>query len=166
VDRFATSNERAVILGGLLRYRSALHAAGVVSGFQWLNGNSSEDVETTEARPPNDIDVVTFFELPPGETQGSFFSSNWGLFERVSTKSNYKVDAFPQVLAQKMTEPRIRSTVYWYSMWGHQRSGLWKGYVQVDLSPTEDASAAALLAVQIAKGFPQWKIVGYHCYQR
>lgn len=154
IRRFATSTERSSILDGLLRYRSALHSAGVVSGFQWLNGSFSENVEVTESRPPNDIDVVTFFELPLGETQLSFFTSHSALFDRQIAKSTFRVDAFMQVLAEKMTEVRVRKTVYWYSMWGHQRNGLWKGFIQVDLSPSGDAAAANLLAAHVAKGFP------------
>ena len=34
---------------------------------------------------------------------------------------------------------------YWYSMWSHRRNQAWKGYLQVELSPSEDARAAALL---------------------
>jgi len=30
-------------------------------------------------------------------------------------------------------------------MWSHRRNGLWKGFVQVDISPTEDEMAKALL---------------------
>ena len=34
---------------------------------------------------------------------------------------------------------------YWYSVWSHRRSQLWRGYLQVDLSPAEDVSARAVL---------------------
>lgn len=69
VHRFGTTVERRTILGGLMRYRAALHAIGLVQGFQWLDGSFLEDVEGLESRPPNDIDVVTFFRLLPGETE-------------------------------------------------------------------------------------------------
>jgi hypothetical protein len=42
IDRFATSQERMNILDGLLRFRAALHGAGMVSGFQWLDGSFKE----------------------------------------------------------------------------------------------------------------------------
>ncbi len=66
VDRFATSTERMAILDGLLRFRAALHAAGITSGFQWLDGSFLEQVEALEGRAPRDIDVVTFLALPQG----------------------------------------------------------------------------------------------------
>jgi hypothetical protein len=63
VTRFATTPERQAIIAGLLAYRHALHATGLVRGFQWLDGSFAEHVEVIEQRPPNDIDVVTFYGL-------------------------------------------------------------------------------------------------------
>jgi hypothetical protein len=37
-------------------------------------------------------------------------------------------------------------SAYWYSMWSHRRSQLWKGFVQVALTADDDAAAAATLA--------------------
>jgi hypothetical protein len=59
VLRFGNSPERIAILDGLLSYRLALTTAGMVDGFQWLDGSFTEDVETLQRRSPNDIDVVT-----------------------------------------------------------------------------------------------------------
>src|SRR5580692_10607499 len=61
VARFATSGPRRVILRGYLDYRAALREAGFAEGYQWLDGSFVEDVERTEGRPPNDVDVVTFY---------------------------------------------------------------------------------------------------------
>ena len=66
VLRFGDTAERNRVLNGFLRYRAALHNAGVVEGFQWLDGSFLEHIEMTEGRPPNDIDVVTFYRLPVG----------------------------------------------------------------------------------------------------
>src|SRR5437660_55494 len=64
VDKFATSPERKAILIGLLRYRDALATAGIVDGFQWLDGSFLENIEEREGRPPGDIDIVTFLHRP------------------------------------------------------------------------------------------------------
>lgn len=61
VNKFSETPERRNILSGLLRYRQALHDLGMINGFQWLDGSFMENVETTQSRHPNDIDVVTFF---------------------------------------------------------------------------------------------------------
>ena len=59
LDRFSTSAERIDVLKGFLSYRAALHAAGIVRGFQWLDGSFMENVERLEDRPPRDMDVIS-----------------------------------------------------------------------------------------------------------
>lgn len=71
VLRFGTTEERRAILDGLLRYRAALHAIGLVQSFQWLDGSFLESIEQLESRPPNDVDVVTFIRLPPQLSQAA-----------------------------------------------------------------------------------------------
>ena len=72
VLRFGDTAERRTILEGFLRYRAALHAAGLVQGFQWLDGSFLEHIELTEGRAPNDIDVVTFYRLPSVSHSGDW----------------------------------------------------------------------------------------------
>jgi hypothetical protein len=146
---FAVSAERVKILQGLLSYRSALHALGIMQGFQWLDGSFFEHIEMLEQRPPGDIDVVTFFDIPQGHTQLTLKQANPGLFpfneqERVALKKAYSVDAFTQSLEAK-PQALVGRATYWYSMWSHRRDMTWKGYVEVDLAPSEDA--ATLLAL-------------------
>ncbi|MCB9933237.1 MAG: hypothetical protein H6841_07445 [Planctomycetes bacterium] len=145
VDRFATSPDRMAILDGMLHFRAALHQAGLVSGFQWFDGSFLEDVEAIEIRAPRDIDVVTFFELPAGATQTTLATGHPALFDHPQNKVSYKVDAYFVVLGQPTGQPQVKTVAYWYSMWSHRRSGLWKGFVQVSLDPAQDAAARALL---------------------
>ena len=154
VMRFGVTDERCRILDGLLRYRAALHELGVARGFQWLDGSFLEHVEMLDARPPNDIDVVTFFHLPAGETQATLERRAPSVFDSRSSKRNFFVDAYPVCLgvhAEKLVE---RST-YWYSVWSHRRNQTWKGYVQIDLSPSEDSTTVKLLSrLKTAGGQP------------
>jgi hypothetical protein len=69
VQRFATSPERIRILHGLIEYRIALSNTIILGGFQWLDGSFMENKELIEGKAPNDVDVVTFFELPKEKTQ-------------------------------------------------------------------------------------------------
>src|SRR5690554_6911742 len=69
---FGTTQNRQSILIGLLNFRASIHAAGLIHGFQWVDGSFLEDIENLENRPPADIDIVTFFHLPQGENQESF----------------------------------------------------------------------------------------------
>lgn len=156
VHRFGTNSDRLSILDGLLRYRAALHATGLSQGFQWLNGSFVEDVERVEGRPPNDIDVVTFFRLSTGVTEAAVAQRVPDLFPqdhagRVSFKQRFHVDAYLENL-EASPERVIRRSTYWYSMWAHRRNGAWKGYVQVDLAPAADDGARALLASLTGSG--------------
>src|SRR5947209_8232524 len=91
VTRFGTSPERRRILDGLIRLRAALHGAGLVHGFQWLNGSFVEDVERVEFRVPRDIDVVTFVDPPTGFTMGE---ENSARFDHDAVKSEFNVDHY------------------------------------------------------------------------
>jgi len=145
VDRFAISEERVMILRGLLQFRSEMHQAGITSGFQWIDGSFLENVEITEGRPPRDMDVVTFFHLPEGESQASLVDKFETLFDQEALKGKYFVDSYPVVLGDPMDSLKVKIISYWYSMWSHRRDGLWKGFVQVDLDPTQDIDACAIL---------------------
>lgn len=140
-DRFATSPERMAILDGLLRFRADLHAAGLTSGFQWLDGSFLEQVELTEHRPPRDMDVVTFLALPQGLDQRSLVQRHGSLFDQKRLKAIYAMDAYFVVLGQPSDQWQVKNITYWYSLWSHRRDGLWKGFVQVDLDPSQDGDA-------------------------
>lgn len=149
VLRFGLSAERRTVLDGFLRYRAAVHAAGLVQGFQWLDGSFLEHVEMLESRPPNDIDVVTFYRLQVGKTQQDLQTQTPDIFpnSRASQqilKANYHVDAYTVHLGM-VSERLVKQGTYWYSMWSHRRNPIWKGYVQVDLAPIEDVAAQAAL---------------------
>jgi hypothetical protein len=144
VMRFGATPDRREVLSGFLGYRSALHAAGLTRGFQWLDGSFVENVELIEKRSPNDTDVVTFFHLPPGTTQRQLAEQHPGVVDHGGLKKTFRVDAY---LVHLGVEPErlARESAYWYSIWAHRRSEVWKGFVQVDLGPTEDALAQSLL---------------------
>ena len=144
MDRFSTSPERMNILDGLLRFRAGLHQAGIMSGFQWLDGSFLEQVEVLEERPPRDVDVVNFVDLT-GLNQQILIQQHKDLFDQKQTKTAYAVDAYFVQIGGTLDADSTRRVAYWYSMWSHRRDGLWKGFVQIDLDPTQDADARALL---------------------
>jgi hypothetical protein len=116
VLRFGMSPVRRVLLEGLMRYRAELHAVGLIQGFQWLDGSFLEDVEQLASRPPNDIDVVTFYHLPPDATQASIAQQVGGLFPRnmddlQRIKQVVHVDAYAQCLDVQPARI-IRSSTY------------------------------------------------------
>lgn len=76
----------------------------------------------------------------------AFSSKVADLFDPAQTKVTYHVDAYPFVLGRSMGAAEVRRISYWYSMWSHRRNGLWKGFVQVEISPDEDQIAEVLLS--------------------
>jgi len=147
VDGMANSAERLAIADGLLQFRSQIHGLGITTGFQWLDGSFMENVEVTEGRPPRDVDVVTFFEIPAGETEASLVAKNPQLFDHAHVKSAYGVDSYWDVLGIPMSAATVQKVSYWHSMWSHRRDGIWKGFVQVDLDSGQDPLAAQAVAV-------------------
>jgi hypothetical protein len=151
VLRFGTSADRRRVLDGFLRYRSRLHFAGLVDGFQWLDGSFLEHIEMLEGRPPNDLDVVTFFRLPPGTDGATIMGRAPDAFPmtgaaRAVLKSTFFVDPY-LVHLDLPPEALVANGTYWYSLWSHRRDWSWKGYLQIDLGPTEDAIAAGHLGM-------------------
>lgn len=160
VMRFNTSPDRRTILQGFLNYRAALHAVGLTVGMQWLDGSFLEHIEVSARnRPPADIDVVTFYRLPAGITQRALLARAPDLFpstaiERATFKGRFHVDGYMADLASR-GERLVGQSAYWYSLWSHQRDTFkWKGFLQIDLSPGEDASALALLAAPLPGATP------------
>jgi hypothetical protein len=151
VLRFGDTSERRTIIEGFLRYRAALHAAGLVQGFQWLDGSFLEHIERIEGRAPHDIDVVTFYRLPSGVAQRQLATALGMLLDPGFAKATYHIDGYLVDLGMK-PERLVQHSVYWYSVWSHRRSQLWKGFVQVDLADTEDAAALATLASLASPG--------------
>jgi len=147
--RFATSPERAEILHGLLNFRAALHQIGLMGGFQWLDGSFLENKEVLLKSAPNDIDAVTFFQLPSNTTEAELIARNSSLFDHDFVKKTFHVDSFFQPLYIP-PERLIAGSNYWYGMWSHQRdSFLWKGFLCVSLSSLEDATATQSLATPL-----------------
>lgn len=145
VDVMGTSLARLEIIEGLLNFRSEIHRLGIRTGFQWLNGSFSENVETTEGRDPRDVDVVTFFDIPVGESQASIFEKNPQIFDHDYVKRTYRVDSYWEVLGVPIDAMSVQQISYWYSMWSHRRDGTWKGFVQVDLANAQDPLAMQAL---------------------
>ena len=132
-------------MAGLLDFRGALHAIGLVEGFQWINGSFLENVEAIEERDPRDVDLVTFFHVPDGEDQESLLHASPRIFSPRATREDYRVDAYFVQLNASAPATLVAQTTYWSSLWSHRRNGQWKGYLCVDLVPADDQAARANL---------------------
>ena len=145
VERFATSIVRIAILRGLLSYRGALLRAGLVDGYQWIDGSFVEDIESSSNRDPNDVDIVTFASSPADLAD----RKNWlriheGLLDPRRTREDFLCDAY-FVDFRNRSELLVDDTRYWFGLFSHQReSNLWKGMLKV-LMLSDDVEADALL---------------------
>jgi hypothetical protein len=144
-----TSPERRDILRGYLAHRQLLIGFGI-NGMQWLDGSFVEDVESTQGRPPNDIDIVTFFVRPPALASQTAWDSFWMANERVfnprQAKVEFKTD--PYFVDVSFGPLRvIEYATYFSGLFSHQRvTSLWKGLVKVWLDQQQDdANALQLL---------------------
>ncbi len=59
---FVTTPERRAIMESFLDLKSLLRSEGVL-GFQVIAGSFVENIETSEKRQPNDIDVATIYQF-------------------------------------------------------------------------------------------------------
>jgi hypothetical protein len=145
VERFATSSLRVAILRGLLSYRGALLRAGLVDGYQWLDGSFVEDIETARRRGPKDIDVVTFASSPADlSDRKTWLGANEGLLDPRRTKEDFLCDAY-FVDFRNRPELLVDDTRYWFGLFSHQReSSLWKGMLKIPML-SDDVAAETLL---------------------
>ena len=148
VERFGTTGPRCVLLSGLLAFRHELHSAGLVNGFQWMDGSFVENKELIEGSQPKDIDCVTFYDLPVEDDE--YVYSNFSkTFDRKRVKEQLGVDSVVVLNLRMPTMNLVRATTHYYSLFSHQRNREWKGFVQVKLSPEDDVAASAALAAII-----------------
>ena len=153
VLRFAITPERIEIMEGFLQYRRLLHDAGIIAGFQWLDGSFLEEVEVIRNIPPKDIDVTTFFHIPAGKTENDISDElakdHQILLDKMAIKRQYHTDGFLVGLDPNNLEFCVQQSHYWYGVWSHQRDTFrWKGFVQIDIDPQEDATADVVLQNQ------------------
>ena len=62
---FGTTQPRIELLKGFVQFRLDSYAHGINNTIQWIDGSFVEDKMSRENLEPNDIDVVTFMNIPP-----------------------------------------------------------------------------------------------------
>lgn len=147
-QRFGTSAARKLILQRWLDFRTRMTATGITSGFQWLDGSFMENRDET----PNDLDLVTFYEIPTAESADAFLARvdvNFPeFFDPHLSRRDFFVDHFPVHLGQKGAS-LVDSTRYFSGLFSHRDDGVWKGMLCVELNTlAEDTKAAQILNVQ------------------
>jgi hypothetical protein len=142
------SNQRKGIFRGLLNYRKELAKLGFTVGFQWLSGSFTEDIETLEKRHPEDVDLVTFFHRPTVAKDNAawqaFSTANMALLRSRFVKPVYECDAY-FVDLDTVPSNVVNNSRYWFGLFSHRRTGIWRGLLQVSLAVTQDDADASTL---------------------
>lgn len=139
--QFSTSPQRIAILKNFVTFRQRMTKEGILNGFQWLDGSFMENIETSEGRPPRDLDVVTFFgglTIP----QQTAIRGNFPEFANPTlAKANYLLDHYP-VDYSFSPDVTVEQTRYWIQLFTHNRLGVWKGMLRLPLNtPIDDQHA-------------------------
>jgi len=145
-QRFGKTPERRGILAKFISFRERLRSAGLTNGFQWLDGSFLEDVETRDGRAPQDLDVVTVYWGYDIPFQQKLMTSFPEVANPSLAKLNYSLDHYPFDAGFSPTLT-VEQSRYWILLFSHNRQGVWKGMLKVELNtPVEDAAAQQELA--------------------
>jgi hypothetical protein len=145
-QRFGTTLERRTLLGKFLDFRERLRAEGLTNGYQWLDGSFLENVESRENRAPKDIDVVTVYWGYDMPFQQRLMANFPDVANPALSKANYSVDHYP-FDAGFHPSATLEWTRYWILLFSHNRMGVWKGMLKIDLNtPADDTAARQELA--------------------
>jgi hypothetical protein len=140
-QRLGTPVARRAILGKFLDFCERLRGEGLTNRFRWLDGNFLEVVEARQNRPPKDLDVVTVywgydraFQTNLVARFREFASPRLSKAAYGLNHSNFDASQNPPVT--------LEQTRYWILLFSHNRQGVWKGMLRIELNmPAEDASA-------------------------
>jgi len=135
--RFSTSKERIDILLGFVSFRMKMTEQGIINGFQWLDGSFIENIEKSEARYPNDLDLVTFYGGLSLDEQLRVKADFPEFANPLLAKTNYHLDHYP---VDYMFRPdfTVEATRYWIQLFTHNRNNVWKGILHLPINTWDE----------------------------
>jgi len=153
VASFASTPLRIQLLKNLIAYRALLASDGYLSGLQFIDGSFVENVEVIESRPPRDIDVFSFLNLPGKYTADpALWAANGVVFwqneiaDFNKNKLRYSLDTYALSVEGLQLTQLIQIVIYWYGLFSHRRAThAWKGFVAIPLDPAGDQAALTAL---------------------
>ncbi len=139
--KFAISKRRILILKNFIEFRKKMNDLDITHGFQWLDGSFMENIEVSQQREPNDLDLITFLDLSKINNIGFLLNNFEDFFSPNLSKMNYLLDHYHVDFSYNPLYT-IEQTRYWYQLFSHNRNGIWKGILQLSLNtPNEDEYA-------------------------
>lgn len=136
---------------GFLAMRAELRNLGFTIDRQWIDGSFCENIEASEGRQPEDIDVMSFLSHPTENDAAAFnvlLDANIHLFDPSQSKVRFRCDHY----AMSADAMSIEQLCYWNAVFSHRRNGLWKGYLQIpdEGQAADDALVVDLIAAGLA----------------
>lgn len=142
VEKYNTSPERRDILEGFLNFREKLRQEKLVANaFQWIDGSFLENIERQQSRPPNDIDVVTVYWGYDLAFQNNLVSNFPEFASSAQSKANFSVDHYPFDAGAHPLRT-VELSRYWALLFSHNRQGVWKGMLRIDMDTQADDTTA------------------------
>lgn len=137
---FSTTHSRINILKGFVQFRLEAYTHGISNTIQWIDGSFVEDKLKRENSEPNDIDVVTFINMPY-HIQQVLVDIFPDFVDCTISKQKYHVDHY--IIDISTPDVAVRNTQYWLQLFSHNRYGVWKGMLEIPLyqDNTEDLKA-------------------------
>lgn len=144
VEKYNTSPERRNILEGFLNFREKLRQENLgANAFQWIDGSFLENIELQQSRAPNDIDVVTVYWGYDRAFQSNLISKFPEFASPTQAKANFSVDHYP-FDAGESPQNTVEWSRYWALLFSHNRQGVWKGMLRIDIDTQADDTTALL----------------------
>jgi hypothetical protein len=138
VEKFNTSAERNEILKGFINFRTQLRSKGLsADAFQWIDGSFLEDIEHQEGRAPRDIDVVTIYWGYDTAFQTNLVTNFPEFASPKQAKANFSVDHYA-LDASFHPQHTVEMSRYWGLLFSHNRLGVWKGMLRIDMDTVTD----------------------------
>lgn len=157
VINFGTTPKRNALIQNLITYRMRLYDAGFVDGVQYIDGSFVENVESTQLRAPNDIDIFSFLRAPERyqlnpQAWASEGLAHWNdvVVNREKNKQELSLDTYAILVDELSWWDLLDINNYWSGLFSHQRGSLqWKGFLAIPLDPTQDVHALTTLGSPI-----------------
>ena len=139
---FSTSPCRISILKGLVAFRLACVAQGI-RGRQWIDGSFVENIEKSESRDPNDVDVLSLIYALDKNDQERIVREFPEFVNPKLSKKIFHVDHYHFTI-NMTAENTIACVKYWNMLFSHNRRGVWKGMLEIPLYPNDVNDRKAL----------------------
>lgn len=148
-----TSEHRKRLLRNLIEYRTLIATGGYANGLQFIDGSFVEDIEHTESRNPNDIDVFSILIPPdPYRSDPKAWQLNCLAFWEqeiaavAKNRERYSLDCYAFIPSFEDLGSFMERALYWYGLFSHKRvTHAWKGFVALPLNPADDQVALIAL---------------------